>query len=122
MQAEMSLAAEKVIDKIADRIGVAAEQLQPLATETVQQYQLEHAIGAILWGGIGLLFLIFVVFLSRKTFKIIVHEDGFDDDASAALHIIPVVISSVMGFALLGHGYSHLARAIAPLPHLLGIG
>ncbi len=45
MKAEIDVGLDKLVDKLAEKVGMAAEQVMPLAKETVEQYQSMAMVG-----------------------------------------------------------------------------
>ena len=104
----------EVVDKLADKIGVVAEKIAPIAEEVVRQYELRYwvytglcAIVALL--GAALITLSFVSITKTQ-------EDKVLDSAG---------IGAVLGFVVcvvsLAVGSIQLATALSPLPSILGL-
>lgn len=111
---------EVVIDKMAEKIGIAVEKLQPLAEETIRQYIARETAFAIC-GGIAVLFGLFLGLVCIKS----AIKVGEDLSSKGDKYIPLVVISGIASliFVIVGmvEGIAGLGNALAPLPGLLGL-
>jgi len=99
----------QIVDKIAGKLGVAADKLQPLGEEVVRQVMLR---GMVL-SAIG------VAMLTLSAVSGAIAYRKRDGDAN---HLMPFVMaclfSAFLGALLLGNG---VPEWIAPLPTILGL-
>ena len=97
---------EAIIEKLAEKIGVAVEALQPVAEEVVRQYVLKSWT----YCGLGVFLILAAVGLFGLACRL-------EDD----LFVVPVFLGAaafVTGGIVVG---VNLGRAIAPYPSLLGL-
>ena len=116
-----------VVDKLAEKLGVAVEQVQPLAEEVVRQYVVREwafAIGcAILW--IALLGLCAIAAQTglRNGHKEAARDANYTSDETswyilaAASGIVALIATAICA----GHVVYFVSHALAPLPSLLGL-
>lgn len=103
----------KVIDKLADKLGVAVEQVEPLAEQVVSQYVLRSTfwgIGSLI---IAISFLVVGVVMCHRTLK----DNPHETEVAAAW----AIIMSVIALIPLALAFQNLGNAIAPLPSMLGL-
>jgi len=115
----------ETVDKLAEKIGLAAEKLQPLAEETLRQFQMRAGLWFTITGLAAFLCfsgLTYCVWLGvrgsgRDECGCRLHPDGPDDDvlvfAAASLFVFGGVTA---GIALI-----NLGHYLAPLPSMLGL-
>lgn len=112
---------EQIIEKIAEKIGLAVEKVEPFAKEVVSQYQSEQ----LLYAMAGLITLVLAVGVGVFLYWVATakNEDGYrrfglNDDTcivlGALFGVLPLVLGMIYFFLCLG-------RYIAPLPNLLGL-
>lgn len=110
---------DKVIDKLAEKLGVAVDQLRPLGEQAIHEYVIRsrmYAGGCFLMGVACLLMTIIIfrhaILLRRKR-----PNDYYDESTGwfigAAMATIPTLL-------LIGVGLGYLADSFAPLIGLLG--
>ena len=105
----------EVVDKLADKIGIAAEKIQPIAEETVRQVSCK---GMIIFGIGAFLLLIGIVALGvcYKTGKKALEDDDYFP--GAVISGVVCLLLFVTGMVTLLDG---LILWIAPLPHIFGL-
>ena len=104
----------EVVDKLAEKIGVAAEQLAPIAEETVRQV----SIRGIAYAGLGVLGLLVATVLAKMAICVVSKMD--DGEVKViVIAIVLVAICLVLGFSIAGI-VSGISQWLAPIPYLLG--
>ena len=107
----------EVVDRLAEKVGVAVDKLAPFAEEVVRQYQFRSFVLA----GVGLFGCAIVacagVLLIRRG---VMQRERENYDAASTLSNSGIVccIAAVIG---LGLAAVKLGDALAPLPALLGL-
>ncbi len=104
----------QVVDALAEKLGMAADKLQPIAEETVRQVTLSGKIGC----AFGLALCAIALFLGLLI-PIVIKKECLDNEDL----VIPLLGLCTFGALLVGGLaiYSGLVRWLAPLPHLLGL-
>jgi len=114
-------AIETVVDKLAEKIGLASDQLGEVANITVQQYQLSAVVYTVIAG----LFMLVGLFIMGKmivTFHAMANMDECLDEsewlAPSLLAFVGFVfaIGGAIGFFECLHG------ALAPIASMLSLG
>lgn len=75
---EMNL--ENVIDKLSSKIGIAVEQLKPVADEVLRQYRAEQTVYIIMWSIISLVVLAVAVYLVVKAVQMYTYDETLQKD------------------------------------------
>ena len=104
-----------ITDKLSKEIGIAVEQLQPLAEEVVRQYASREYMFAGCFAAsatIAVCVAVIGVVVSIKRQE--------DEEVSMAL-AVGAVFALIVAAICFAVGASHLANAIAPLPSLMGL-
>jgi len=103
----------EVIDKLAEKVGIAATKLTPVAEEILRQVS-ARGMAYIICGGavflLGLGFWVASIMFSRR--------GEIDDGGPAICYGSVGFLACIAGLALLVEG---LSQHIAPLPHILGL-
>lgn len=110
---------EGVIEKMAEQLGVAVTELEPLAEETVRQV----ALRGLVWGVGTLLIALLLAGIAAWSGVKAKQRRGEMERTDDGLHIfymISVVLLAVGAIVALGIGVSHLGDWVAPIPRLLG--
>ena len=108
---------ENVVDTLADKIGLAATQIQPIAEETLRQFQMRAIVGVIVGCVLGLLLIFPGIFCIKKALyynKEAEEEISFAFTVGSVLILFAAVMSTCIGLGSIGD-------AIAPLPGMLGL-
>jgi len=98
---EATNAAEQVntvIDKLAEKLGIAVEQVKPLAETVIREYQLQSIAGAVACGilvVIGLLTLRWFAHSIRKVLKEAPEGFGRNEDATSMGQDVRIFLSVV---------------------------
>ena len=115
----------QVVDKLAEKIGLAASKLQPLAQQTLEQYQtrqLVNFVGHLM----GIVASFVCVYLTWKFTKRYIQEDSFKNvlDREEALWVrllvFVICVSVSLGCTFAG-ALPALSNYLAPLPGMLGL-
>jgi len=105
---------ERIIDKVAEKLNVAADKLQPLGEELVRQVSLagwaQGIASAILVIISAILFYLFI----RKAYEV---ADAGKDPVG---EVIGVVACGVVLIVCVGLSVQGLMQAVAPLAYLVG--
>jgi len=104
----------ELVDKISEKIGIAANELKPLAETVIHEYIMSNLFQTIFYG-IGFIILMLV---NVKFLKIIIKKDYFANERVPAITLITVEILVFGGIILCGF-ISSIARYIAPHYYLL---
>lgn len=97
-----------VVDKLAEKVGVATVKIQPVAEEVLKQYVRRE------WATMLIGLAIALLGLWCKTFS----EIKADEDERAFVYGIFAVVLLLIGAAV---GIEALLHLIAPLPAILGL-
>jgi len=126
-----SVNVEGIIDKLADKLNVAVDQITPLAQTTLDQYvhkSLFWSIGCAILLVVCILLSIIFIPKAHKAYKL--RHDAwaaysYRDLRDPSVHEIAFYIIGIGSlpfcFILLGMLCVHLTNYIAPLPSLLGL-
>jgi peptidoglycan/LPS O-acetylase OafA/YrhL len=127
MTNEVSVNLDKVIDKIADKVDLAVENVKPLATETIHQFQQQELLASIYNGCLAVFFFLVIgglaVLFGLKACKVY-NNVGSSNDAFPAYCLGAAtfcIISLAAGGGSLSHFIDHLQAYLYPLPTLLGL-
>lgn len=106
----------EVVDKLAEKIGVAGTKLQPIAEECLKQY----GDRALLWAvaSLGLVFVVGVVVIALM-FR--TRQIEYDDDDRHLVQALIIFGGTALWAGLLMAAVVNLGHAIAPLPSILGL-
>ncbi len=107
----------KVIEKIVEKLGVAAEKAAPFAEMIIREYALSNLISGIM-AVAGILFSVILAYLAIKVAKL-VHkksEDEFDTIVISVISIIPICF---IFFSSVGTLTKSIQRFVAPHYHIL---
>ena len=113
---------ENVIDKIAEKAGVAVEKIQPIADQVINEVQMR---GAVL-SGICLFFIVFfsilAILLQRKIYNYEMKlREGGDKKAMPEMGMICYVFLFLVLAGLVPGFFIGLFEYIAPLASILGV-
>ncbi len=103
---------EQVVDALAEKMGMAADKLQPLAWEVLRQYQMREMVCAIACGAICVALGSFILRVWRRC--------EFTDEGPNKATIMVVIAACGMIPALV-QGIIAIIHYIAPLPSMLGM-
>lgn len=117
----------KVIDKVVEKVGVAADALQPLAEETVRQVSvrgLTQAITAAVTCVIVVSFLFWIFYACARRAKFLATRGKNDDE-----QLLPSIVGSVFaafGMVITISTFGNLVidglnAWVAPIPTILGL-
>ena len=108
-----------VVEKVADKIGVAVEKLAPLANEVIRQYRLKSACYVA-----GLVVALLVVaILARWAWRFTEPDEAWkaDEEVRCNIRAATGLVTLLSALLALGFIVHYLTRVIAPLPSLLGL-
>lgn len=108
---------DEVVDKIAERLGMAVQEIQPLAEEVVRQYQVRALVFSV-GAGIATLFFLWVHLHADKRLKEDIKLQGGTSDSPWGVVSIMAMIPICLFFYA---AVIHLGKYLAPLPSLLGL-
>ena len=99
-----------IVDKIAEKLNVAVDKVQPVAEETIRQYVLREQFYGYCLAGYALIFLFILIggLISERFLK---------EDRRGIGYIISIFAFIVM-LMFIEVVIGHFANAIAPLPSL----
>ena len=106
-----------VVDKMAEKVGVVAEKLQPVAEEVMRQYQLRAVVYAVAAAGTAIVLTFAGSLLMRFVLK---DRRPRDDDGAFFLVVLGGLMVVVGACLLFGVAVPHIGRAVAPLASILG--
>ena len=106
----------QVVDKLAEKIGVAAEKLLPIATETIRQVSLRGYTVAVCLAVLSLVTLSGCVLCAHLHIKMRTEPHSCYEGGWLAV----TILSGIATLALLCTAIVFLAQGVAPLPSLLG--
>ena len=119
----------KVVNAVAEKVGLAVEKIQPLAEEVVRQYQMREACLAVVFGVLflgGVFALIKYVAWAKRAIAVEEEEEkakGKEVELGvygvALLLGVLIFVATCLPAAILGT--KAVLRAVAPLPSLLGL-
>ena len=109
---------EPSVDKLAEKLGVAVEKLQPLAEETIRQYVARETAYAII-GGFFAFVGFFFLFCACPYFVKKVTETKEEAYGSLAVGCGIFGVVGIIGGLV--EGISALGNVLAPIPGLLGL-
>ena len=108
-----------VVDKLAEKIGVAVEKLMPVAQEVIRQVRLVGVVEAVT--GAAFLVMAVVCALLFKRVVTVAEATGREYTGSALVMSMALgtaaVLLFILGIVFVPDG---LIQYVAPLPHLLG--
>lgn len=114
----------QIVDKLADKLGVAVDKIQPLAEETVRQIVLRSWI----WAGIAFLSVLGGIILFIATFKLWTklankysEEHSRWEEADAMQIVLRLILSVAMSTVGIVEFANNIGSALAPIPTILGI-
>lgn len=120
--------AEKIVDKLAEKIGVAVDKLQPVAEETIRQVQVQGLLRA----GFGLLSAILVGVFVCWSFRTLGHWEKKLDETNRndretmewifVGRLVTLILATLCwsGCVFVGM-YWGLSAYFAPIPTLFGL-
>ncbi len=103
-----------LVDKLADKFGVAVEKLQPLAEEVVRQYVVRSWLCAFSVFGGCVILMICGIWFWRAACATKMEDDRVQTVCLSAL----MVAASLICFCI---GIEYVCHAVAPLPSILGL-
>lgn len=113
---------ETLVDKLAEKIGCAVEQVQPIAQQTLEQYVARETFIAIVCSVAAAIGVCSIIVAAIRA---IACRDLNSRGEWPGPRVAVVMIFGFSGFimTLIGtiEGVKAYARAIAPLPSLLGL-
>lgn len=110
MNAEQDLTL--IVDKLAEKLGVAVEKLTPMANVVIEQYVKREFV----WGLCCIGFSCLSIVLAVVAWKLAPKDD---EDARQILRAVSLVICLIIAAILLGEAADHFGHWMAPLPSLL---
>ncbi len=116
----------EVVDKLAEKVGIAADKLQPLAEQAIREYQMSQIVGAVVAGVFLLLGLVLIAQCVRRLPRLLTEcEEATSTRAQAqpatvaTLSVILGIIGLFMSIITLVEGLACARRAVAPTYHCL---
>ena len=106
----------QVVDKLAEKIGVAADKLMPLGEETIRQVQARGLMQA----GIGAMFLLVPVVLGLLCWRYNKKLDAMKSSDVCPLMATGFVVGGIALIIGAMVAYYGMSEWLAPLPCLLG--
>ena len=112
-----------IVDNIAEKIGVAAENLLPVAQTAVQEIQTRAATGMFIFGALWLITIVAWLLISRAGLKMCKTEKGDDcDDLGGGLvigsTIAGVILSGVCLFSIVEFAMEYTAPTLTLIEKL----
>ena len=114
----------QVIDKLAEKFGVAVDKVQPMAEEVLRQYVMRASVEAVMCFVFVASLIVYGSWAAKKARSLPYVDVGKSHPEVCGTAIclgISVVISFVLIFILAGVGTQAIMRAVAPLPSILGL-
>ncbi|KKN89678.1 hypothetical protein LCGC14_0235240 [marine sediment metagenome] len=122
-----------VIDKLADKMGMAADKVQPLAERVVSEFQSQATVTAICCGILVVIGIVLLPFLLRmgiratKEERIIKNPGGYYEgrgypgraSARMAVGFASSIITTILTFVCAVETIIHVRHAVAPTYYLL---
>ena len=105
-----------LVDKLSEKLGLAAEKIQPIAEEVLRQYRIEHILFTII-GVIILLVGIGTGLLLIKKGKAS-EDEGSDGTGLCIVGGMTIFFGLLVGLPVFVNG---LVCYVAPLPNMLGL-
>ncbi len=117
----------QVVEKLAEKVGVAAEKLQPLGEQVIREYQAEQVVMVIAFGAMllaGLALMAQCVFRAPRLCAAGTATTRYTPEetkahVAAAISIVLGCIGMLLGVAGVIQGVVHMGRACAPTYHCL---
>ncbi len=111
--------ANEIIDKVAEKMGEAADKLAPLAETIVDEYVWMSALEATGFLLIAIMAFALACYLTRKFRKLALDDDSeFDKDGEIMAMVIIWVLLGIGGCALLMQAILATGRALSPHYHI----
>jgi len=108
---------EGVVDKLADKLGVAVNELKPVAQEVLDQYIMRAKVCSIIWAILLAGSIICVTVITKFVLK---KWDGFGEGEECLSCICLVCIAIFIIIAILMVS-SNINEMVAPLPSILDL-
>ena len=110
-----SNAINEVLDKAAEKLGLAVEQLQPLAETVIREFAAKSVVGAVVSGILALLAIVAVCICAKRIVATTAAEKFTEaDGASCVIHGIVGVVSLVAFFPAICSATGHAQAAVSP--------
>ena len=106
-----------VVDKVAEKIGMAAEKLAPIAEEVVRQVQARELFQGIVFAAGFILFAGYALHCARHARA---EFAACQDIEKCAGWVIPAIASAFLALFSVPPAIISFSRYLAPLPYLLG--
>jgi hypothetical protein len=115
-----------VVDKLAQKLSIAADNILPVAEQTIDQYATRAGFLAIMSAVLFVVFSVVVIIMSICLVKELkVHYDAYEETrrqtARATIFGIIVAVSGIGCIVSVIQGLLHMGRWLAPLPSILGL-
>ena len=104
----------QVVDKVAEKIGVAADKLALITKATVEQVALRGEVFCLFLGGLAIILLGLTTLFAKRAFAV------RDDEGRRTAFIGLSIVSGVLVFGFACAAFVHLGHWLAPIPTLLG--
>lgn len=104
----------KVVDNLAEKLGVAADKLQPLAEETVRQVQVRGLMNALIAVAVAAMIVAAGWRVRVQAAKRLDASDAVQVEMASWFITVLAVTIALIPFC------NNLSQYIAPLPYLLG--
>ena len=108
----------QIVDKLAEKMGVAVEKIQPLAEEIVRQYQARALAQVVICGLIACALCVVGAALLRKGNA---YQEKHGGDNGAFDLFVAATASFVVACVPVGSAIASVMHYIAPLPSILGL-
>lgn len=115
---------DHVVDRLAEKLGVAVDKIQPLAEDTLHQYIVREWFLGIVWllVGAAVFFLGVSLVIGKHGVKSTAKDKQGDWAGQKVAAIAFGGLMAVVGFVLISVlGIEHISRALSPLPSILGL-
>lgn len=104
----------QVIDKLAEKLGMAANEIAPLAEKIVAEYQAKATVGAIVCAAVAVVLIGATAAWVRFGMKQYAARKCKDEDGWLPAIIIPAVGCGIAVVPLFIEGLQYLMQSIAP--------
>ena len=112
---------ESVVDKLADKLGVAVNQLEPIAQEVLDQYIARATVFTIVWAVFLVVFSIAINYSIKRIFKEKKKDYKEKDDDIIVAFFCVSSICSIMILVSTIQVFCYASQVFAPLASILGL-
>jgi len=118
----VDLKLDQLVDQIAEKLGVVASSIQPIAEETLRQFQIAKLMSIIFCGAIFMLalltILIWIPILKKDKFNTWFDQHEALVCISGAFSAMYVIIALPISLV---HLFDSISAYVAPFPTMLGL-